>query len=406
MKKSPNHIYDYVIIGAGLSGLAIAAEISKITDNIALLEANDRPGGYNHSVSTPAGVINNGLRFVPATEKAKEALLFLENILNLKVIKEEKEQPPVTYENGGIKSFIGFGQNPPDFYEEISYFTHGGQLKLNIEPYQWIDLLFEKFKGDFFSRSYVTKFYLSDVNPSENPLSENQKNIHHVVINGSKTLQGKNFIFCGTIKDLAVLLPTAALSAKVRNKLTKDSYWTALCLDLVHPQKITSLESIHILDGTTQGDIGPCAGQFLPALLPEKTDSQGPREGELQVSQWITYIDEFVSEDSEIVALALKKIKKQIKRVYPEAIDNLLLERILVVSAISGDGNLKLGLNQTVPSVPNLWIGCGAVESEKNLVGALIQAKKIVSQMFHSNPIAKDIAKSQPDLVDHLDNPC
>lgn len=360
-KRSQNHIYDYAIIGSGLSGLIIAAALSRFTDNIALLESGDVPGGMNRPIKFPTGITNNGLRYVPDTESAHKALEFLENILGLKIIGDSLEIPPVTYTSGTFKPFVGFGDNPPPFYEELNYFTANKSLNLKLEPYAWTQLLFEKFKGDFLSRSYVTKV---------NALNEQ---VTQVTINGAKTLTAQNFIFCGSVKDLALLLPDEALSARARQRLSKHTYWTALCLDVCHSHEVTDNLAMHVLNGATDDEIGPCVGRFL-AVIPEA-------EQKLQTSQWTTFIEEDATEDSEMVAASLKKIKRQIKRAYPEALESIKLERIIVAPQIAGDGELKLSGNQSLPGLHNLWIGSASVNAQKNLVGALSQAQLVLAAL-------------------------
>lgn len=355
------HIYDYAIIGSGLTGLSIAAALSRETKNIALIEAADVPCGVNKKVNFPTGPMNNGIRFVPDSVLSEKALRFLGNILNTSVVADASEEAPITYESGGFKTFLGFGDNPPPFYEELAYFTNSKRLDLTLQPYEWTQLLFEKFQGDFMPRSYVTKFH------------QEGERVTHVTINGSKTLHAHNFIFAGTVKDLALLLPEEALSVRARSKLSKNTYWTALCLDLCHSKAVTESTAIHILNGTTQDEIGPCAGRFLPAI---EVDGQM-----LQASQWMTFIEQEVTEDSEVVGLALKKIKRQIKRAYPEALDGLKLERIFVAPIISGNGDLKLSANLTIPELENLWIASATVNEQKNLVGALLQAETIIASL-------------------------
>lgn len=360
-KRSQNHTYDYAIIGSGLSGLTVAAALSRFTDNIALVESGDAPGGMNRPIKFPTGITNNGLRFVPGTESAHKALGFLENLLGLKLMGETIERPPVTYASGSFKTFVGFGDNPPAFYEELNYFTANNTLTLNLEPYAWTQLLFERFKGDFFPRSYVTKFHSL------------MEHVTQITINGAKTLNAQNYIFCGSVKDLALLLPEDALSIRSRQKLSKSNYWTGLCLDLCHSHEVTDNPAMHVLNGTTDDEIGPCVGHFLPAVF----------EGEqkLQASQWMTFIEEEVTEDSEVVAASLKKIKRQIKRAYPEALESLKLERIVVAPQIAGNGELKLSGNQTLPGLQNLWIGSANMSSQKNLLGALSQAELVVASL-------------------------
>ncbi|MFM6930268.1 MAG: NAD(P)-binding protein [Bdellovibrio sp.] len=355
------HIYDYAIIGSGLTGLSIAAALSRETDNIVLLEGADFPGGANKKINFPTGPMNNGLRFIPDSVLAEKAIRFMEGLLGTKIAADASEEAPITYESGGFKTFLGFGDNPPSFYEELSYFTSTKRLDLSIEPHQWMQMLMEKFKGDFNPRSYVTKFH------------HEGERVTHVTVNGSKTVHAHNFIFAGTVKDLALLLPEDAISARARSKLSKNTYWTALCLDLCHSKPVTESTAMHILNGTTQDEIGPCAGKFHPAV---EVDGQT-----MQASQWITFIEQEATDDSEVVGMALKKIKRQIKRAYPEALDDMKLERIFVSPFISGHGDLKLRANQTIPELENLWIASATLNEQKNLVGALLQAEMTVASL-------------------------
>lgn len=355
------HIYDYAIIGSGLTGLSIAAALSRETSNIALIEAADVPFGVNKKVNFPTGPMNNGLRFVPDSVLAEKAMRFLESLLNTPVVADISEEAPITYESGNFKTFLGFGDTPPAFYEELAYFTSSKRIDLASEPFQWTQALYEQFKGDFMPRSYVTKFH------------QEGERVTHVTINGSKTVQAQNFIFAGTVKDLALLLPEDAISIRARSKLSKNTYWTALCLDICHGKAVTETSAMHILNGTTQDEIGPCAGRFLPAV---------EVEGEtLQASQWMTFIEHETTEDSEVVGLALKKIKRQIKRAYPEALDNIKLERIFVAPIIAGNGDIKLNANLTLPELENLWIASATVNEQKNLVGALLQAEMVIASL-------------------------
>lgn len=349
------HIYDYAIIGSGLTGLSIAAGLSRETKNIALIEAADQAFGSNKAINFPTGPINNGLRFVPDTVSANKAMKFISTLLGTSVVDNTIECEPLTYENGHFKRFLGFGDNPPAFYEELNYFINGNQLSLAMEPYEWTKMLLEKFAGDFLPRSYVTKFHQED------------GRVTHVTINGSKTIYAHNFIFTGYVKDLALLLPEDTLNTRAKAKLSKNNYWNAVCLDICHSHVVTDSNSMHVLNGTTQDEIGPCVGQFL---APIEVEGQN-----LQASQWITFIEHEVVDDSEVVGATLKKIKRQIKRAFPESLENIRLERIFVTPLIAGSGDLKLNANMTLPKLSNLWISSTAMSSQKNLVGSLLQAE-------------------------------
>lgn len=359
--KKSNHVYDYAIIGSGLVGLAIANALSRVTSNLVLIESSDSFGGLNRSIQTPFGSMNNGLRFLPDTELSQKAIAFVEMLLMTSLNPISTENPAVTYEAGGLKPFVGFGENPPSFYEEISYFTSPRSLKTSLEPHEWTQILFSHFTGEFLPRSYVTKFH------------QDQNQITHLTVNGQKNISALNFIYCGPVRNLKTLLPEGALSAKALAKLSKNQYWTAIGVDLLHNHKVTDSTAVHVLNGTTQDEIGPCVGTFQPAI-----EINGETQ---QYSQWMTFIDEEEAEDTEVVGAALKKIKRQIKRSYPQAFDGLKFERILVVPSISGNGDLKVSANQSLPGLENFWVASAQMHSQKNILGALLQAEMIASAL-------------------------
>lgn len=361
VKKSSSHIYDYVVVGSGLAGLCVANAISRTTDNVLLIESGDLPGGLNRTIKSPTGEINNGLRFLPDSELAQKSMAFLEMLIMQNLSPVGVENPPLTFEDGQLKQFVGFGNLTPKFYDEISYFSNARSLATTLAPHEWTNLLFNHFKGEFMPRSYVTRFNI-----------ENGR-VQSLTVNGQKAIQAQNFIYCGAVKNLKTLLPDGVLSARASQKLSKNSYWTAVCLDLFHNHQVTDSTAVHVLNGTTQDDLGPCAGKFLSAI-----DNQGEIN---QYSQWITFIGDEEAEDTEVIGAALKKIKRQIKRAYPTALEGLKFERILVVPSFSGNGDLKVSANQTLPDVENLWIGSAQMHQQENLLGALLQAELVVSSL-------------------------
>lgn len=372
--RKSNHLYDYAVIGSGLSGLAIANALSRITSNLILIESADTFGGLNRSIQTPFGAMNNGLRHLPETELSQKAIAFLEMLLMTSLAPEAQDLPPMTYEAGGLRPFVGFGNNPPAFYDEVAYFAGGRSLKTNLEPHEWTQVLFSQFTGEFLPRSYVTKF------------QQDANRVTSLTVNGQKTIQALNFIYCGPVKGLKTLLPEGALSSKSMTKLSKGAYWTAVGLDLLHNHPVTDLRNIHILNGTTQDEIGPCVGTFH---APAEVNGEN-----LQYSQWLTFLEDEEAEDTEVVGAALKKIKRQIKRAYPDALENLKFERILVVPSFTGYGDLKLSGNQTLPGLENFWIGSAQMHTQRNLLGALLQAE-LVTSALGCHPMGPQIETSE-----------
>jgi hypothetical protein len=353
--KTPD-VYDYVIVGAGLSGLLVTKALQGLSEKILLLDGADGVGGINHAQET-------GLRFLPHSEASLSAVHFLNSLLANPLPLQLREVTPQTFESGSLRPFVGFGENPPAFYEELQYFLASQQALVGSGPEEWCKALAAEIDLEkvFKPRSLVTKFIV------ENEL------ITGVLVNGQKTILAHNVIYCGPVRDLFVLLPEEALSTRARLKLNKGKYWTALGLDIVHNGKISENYFTHLLNGTTDDELGPSVGQFK--CFDESTNTQ--------VSQWVTFIDNEDAEESENIGLALKKIKRQIKRAYPTAVEkeNIKLERILVAPGVGGNGELKLSANQSLPNLPNLFIAHGVMNSQKNLLGTLAQAQLIAAAL-------------------------
>ncbi len=347
------HIYDYIIIGSGLTGLTLAQKLSQETKNVLLLESQDEIGGANKPVQFAGRTINNGLRFYPATDSATKALENLESQIGLKLISRISENNPETYEASGFKPFVGFGDQSPKFYDQLSYFLSSQLVELNLQPFQWVQQLKESFAGTFLPRSFVTQFHFDDA------VVKNPK-VTHVTVNGNKTFHGHNFIFAAPLKELPSLLPEEIMNARLKNKIAKAKSWQAVCIDLYHPEISEQKKNLFVLNGTTDDEIGPCLGQFISK----------------DISQWLSFIDFDSAEDTENIGLVLKKVKRQIKRAFPEVADQIQKERISVSSSISG-GELKLSANLTYPHVANLWIASVTAATAPNLLGSLQTAQMI-----------------------------
>lgn len=356
------HIYDYIIIGSGLTGLTIAKKLSQETENILVLEAQEITGGGNHPAQINQVPINNGLRYFPATEFSAKALTFLEELVGTSLTGASIPNTIETYEASGFKKFVGFGEKPPEFYEQLSYFLSKEELVLAQEPHLWAQNLAQALDAQIQKKSIVTKFGFEGLD-SEKP------KLTHVIVNGSKTIYGLNFIFAGPVKDLVTLLPDDVLNIRAKAKLKKAKAWQGVCLDLYH-STVTEKSNLFLLNGTTDDELGPCVGRYLPA----SPESEG------QISQWMSFIDSEDAEDTENIGLVLKKMKRQIKRAFPALVDTIKKERINVTPALSGS-DLKLNANATLPKVPNLWIASSQVNPYQNLVGSLMQAQLILSSL-------------------------
>ncbi len=336
-------IFDFVVIGSGLSGLSIASKLSQETEKVLLLDSAEVAGGWLRKPHLAA---------VPVTLSGENGLTFLEELTSIKIAGASREIPPLTFEDGVLKTFMGFGEKAPEFYEELAYYCSSEYFELKALPSIWIQRLLENFKGTFAPRSIVTKFIV-----------ENGK-VQNLLINGTKKVYGHNFIYCGDVKSLNRLLPTDFIPTRLQTKISKTKTWTRATLQLDHESPVTESSAFHILNGTSQDEIVTCVGQF-----------QG------STSTWTTFVPDEEAEDAEIIGQALKRIKRQIKRAYPDSLTEKTLEKISVQPNFGGSFDMKLNANQSWPELENLWIGSSSIQKSKNIVGALNQAQLILSAL-------------------------
>jgi hypothetical protein len=385
------HVYDYVIIGGGLTGLTIAKKISEETENILVLEAQDYIGGSNHVARLQQHEINNGLRFFPGSEQSVRAISFLEYLLKQKINLSIVENNPETYESSGFKRFVGFGDKTIEFYDQLNYFLSDSEMQLGSQPYQWIQSLKEALHQKIMTKSIVTRFGFESLD-SESP------KLTHILVNGTKTIHAQHFIFTGSVKDLRLLLPDDVLNPRAKAKLKKSQAWQGVCVDLFHSHKIDK-PNLFFLNGTTDDDIGPCVGRFLTENItlnqtPSSVDVEGQVSG--QVSQWLSFVDSESAEDTENIGLVLKKIKRQIKRAFPEIAESIKAERIFISPPLSG-ADVKINANGSFPKVPNLWIGSAQLSIKPNLLGALLQAQTILAALGFMTASPADLNKGSEE---------
>lgn len=349
------HIYDYIIIGSGLTGLTIAKKIQQETGNILILEAQETAGGDNRPAKLNNQTIDNGIRFYPGSDMAKKSILFLQDLIGGEIAAAPTENHIETYEASGLKQFIGFGEKSPEFYDELSYFLNSHEQKLNVAPYQWVAQMIQELQSHIQTKSIVTKFGFEGLD-SEKP------KLTHIVVNGNKQIYAQNFIFAGAPKDLGLLIPDDVLNIRAKAKLKKFVGWQGVCLDLFH-NNASKKSNMFLLNGTTDDDIGPLVGRFNG-----------------QISQWMSFVDSESAEDTENIGMVLKKMKRQIKRAFPDMADAIVKERIFVTPPLSG-ADLKLNANGTLPKVDNLWIASSQMSPYKNLLGSLTQAQMILTSL-------------------------
>ncbi|CAN5725823.1 hypothetical protein BH10BDE1_BH10BDE1_29830 [soil metagenome] len=351
--------FDTLVIGAGLAGLIAANALEATGRNVALIEALDTVGGASREGSTVAGPVDHGLKVFSDTAETHAALDWFETVLGEKIERTVIEAAPLNYDDGKFKPYVGFGNENVQTGSEVAAYALERRLELSSTPKDWTRKLAEQFSGKIFMQSHATRMMIEDGFVIE------------TIINGSKRITAREVVFASAPQVIPALVGETTLAPRVRQKLIKGDFWTSVNLDIVHGQPVTDSRAIHILKGANEE---PTIGTFHPAVQTEDGRT-------LQVSQWLTLIPREEIDEEELVAGALKQIKRQLKRAYESAAENVVQERILVVPASHGSLNGAFEEPGRLPKISNLWMTSALFSKERNTLGTLIQARRVVEEI-------------------------
>ncbi|HVK60882.1 MAG TPA: NAD(P)-binding protein [Bdellovibrionales bacterium] len=358
-KTIKTHEYDSIVIGGGLSGLLAANQLESTGRKVALIEAHDTLGGMSRAAQSPAGAVDHVLKFFPVTDDSEEMFAWLESVIGRPIERTIVEAPPINYDEGKFKPFIGFGDDKVETAGEIDAYAKSRFYELTTPVNEWISALAESFTGTLLTNSYVTKMQVEDAFVIE------------ILVNGSKRISAREVIFAATPQQLSRILPDEFVTGRLRQKLLKGEFWTGINLDLVHKGQVTESRAVHILKGANEE---PSTGVFHPA----KTLEDG---SVVQVSQWVTLVPRDITDESELTGSALKQIKRQVKRAYENSLEGLLKERIVVSPTSHGDFLGTLEEDGRWPKLSNLWVISSFLDKEKNVSGAIRQARRTLASI-------------------------
>lgn len=349
---------EYVVVGAGLSGLMCATALNRMGHDVVLFESSDLVGGLCRGTKLGGQTLSYGLKLFPYSLELENGLRLLESLLGKAIIAGTTSRPPVTFQKAGFQPFVGFGDEAPAFVDELNEYLKPEQIELISTPQEWVSWMQAELGDRLHFGNAVQKIERTD------------ENHFRLTFESGSHFGFTNLILAIAPERIPPLLPEGMLATKAIQKLANSKSWTSLSLDLVHSHAVTDRREVHMLMGTGES-AHACVGAFRD---PIQTEDNTVR----QVSQWVTFIAPEQGIDTEYVGQVFREMKRQIKRAYPEALDKLVSERILVAETSHSPVELKLE-NGRLPQSQNVWVTGRGLNGARNLASVFAGCEKILS---------------------------
>jgi hypothetical protein len=313
--------YDHILVGYNLSSLTFAFELFKRNQSFCLLDSKLLNGSGAKYISSIEGLVSTRVPFNgPIDPDSLDPAVFGDVTTT--------ETTPLTYNKGEFKSFLGFGETKIDSMEAVEPFVTAAQTQTqrSVENF-WQQAL----------ESTETFLYLDQ---QITDIEYDEEGITQITLNGKTALKGSQFYFFDQFPFLFEKLGSEM--KKQASQFAKSKWSSSVNLVIHHQEEPESYElnQLYLLMGSKNQ---PCLGQF--SLI----------NGHL-VSRWESFFPAELTVDSETTGMALKEIKKQIKRAFFPQAPLKSFEHILLHDRIHSDLS-KTGItNGKLTHFNNLYV--------------------------------------------------
>lgn len=356
-------IYDAVIIGAGLGGLLVANHLEQQGWRVALIDEQDQPGGFCRGREINSALMEYGIKMVPL--KNWDPVLF-EEVVGCFVGNDGAPEPiqalPQIYEGGKWVPFLGFGANGPVFLDELDYYLTGEFISWTKGPAYWVQVLKNSLKKtEILNKSIVTQ------------LLPEKDRVGSLLINGQKKLVAKEYIYCAPLARLPKIISADHGVPRWQQKIAKRSLWTSVSLGMVVNELISESRGIHLFKSNTDRN-----EVFWGTFSPFHNDGSG---APFQITQWMTLLNGEETDLEEAVSSVIRKLRKMLVKAFPTLSKPIGFERILVAEESHGLMTMPQGEPICWPTLSNLWLATHNLSLQRNLIGVISQAKRVLDNL-------------------------
>lgn len=338
--------YDTLVIGGGLSGLLIAHKLHTSGQKVKLFEASEKLGGR---------FLRGFIPFLPADADQETCFQWL-NSLGFHLQGSEQEHRPQIYENGNFQDLAGFGDTKITGAEFYSPLLSTSETKItptfSEEYHRFLTLLPFEFQT------------LSELTQLSQQGTEADGKLNVATINDEHQFGFTNLVFTGAPQRLLEGLPSEVLALKSMARLSKQEYWASINVQYEHETPVQAPDGVLFLTSESK-DLEIVAGRVT---------EQGKK------SQWMTIIPMETIEDAEKITQILRAIRRQIKRPYPDALNNA--KETLWITPYSHGGDLP---SSQIKGVSNLWFAHSSLFQLDPLWGSIKAAMTVSNEVLQAS---------------------
>lgn len=357
LEKKLAKAYDYILVGNTLGSLALGQRLKSQGHAFCILDSDQMS---SHGLKYFPAIEQMVYTHLPANSKPADHELFMAGLRDLALNIADPQVvsgPPLTFDKGQFKSFIGFGDGKVEAMDEYRFLCDTETLIVPEQPEQLWQELSASLEDHVFADQQLTDLIFTD------------SALVEVVTNGKNTIKGHQFVFFNHLDWFLDRL--AHHDTSLAPKLKKLKWYSSISLIFHHPEQPQAFEynTPYLLMGSKEQ---PCLGQFSQL-------------GGKLISRWQSYISAEMTRDSETVGTAVKEIKKQVKRAFGEVLGTLANEQIIIHQAERSD---LTPFMKKLSSFNNLYLCSPAVYGARGWLHELLSTAAVAGSEPRIEPQA------------------
>jgi hypothetical protein len=333
MSRTKSHakdvVYDVVVVGAGLMGWLAAQRLSSAGRRVALLDAREQilPDVERVRTYLPALFWDRW----PIATGTKELWASYMDRLGLGGTLHPMESEPLVFESSRWQRFLGFGGETFPAMDHLLPWSGSAFLQPDLAFDDFVAAVRREFRGDRLERD----------------------SLRHIAFEGRAILQTRlgheletsEVLWCESPGLLLKFAPPDAWTTKDRRAMARNVTWSMAEIHAPCPDGLEADTNLRWIFGKNDKESEAVLGYWRP--------SRGDQD---KVFVGVLPFQAEAADDGEFVGDRVRFCRRQLKRAWPEVFGALDRQRVLVLSDVFGQPEIRLDAGGLVPGLPCLRV--------------------------------------------------